>query len=136
MVGQVLGIKIKYHFGKFLMVLLLKIINVKAWIASPYAVSSEDGEAIFDATKEFLEQGQSFTLDFSEITVLSTAFLNSSIGQLACRFTPDLLNEKLGLYGLDEHKLALIEEVKSKAKEYSIDPKNIDDLANDAIYGI
>jgi len=118
------------------MVLLLKIINVRDWIDSPYAISSEDGEAIFGVVKEFLEHGSSLTLDFSEITVLTTAFLNSSIGQLSVMFSTDLVNKKLVLIGLDETKLELIEEVKLRAKEYSLDPKNIDDLANDAIYGI
>jgi len=51
-------------------------------------------------------------------------------------FSTDLVNKKLVLIGLDETKLELIEEVKLRAKEYSLDPKNIDDLANDAIYGI
>lgn len=118
------------------MVHFFKIINIRVWLDSPYAVSAEDGEAIFDVVKEFLEQGLSFTLDFSEITVLTTAFLTSSIGQLSIIFSSELLNQKLVLLGLDEPKLDLIEEVKFRAKEYSLDPNSIDELANDAIHGI
>lgn len=118
------------------MVHLFKIIKIRDWIDSPYAVSSEDGEAIFGVVKGFLEQNFSFTLDFSDIAVLTAAFLTSSIGQLSVMFSTDLLNKKLVLIGVDETILELIEEVKLRAKEYSLDPKNIDDLANDAIYGI
>lgn len=118
------------------MILLLGIINVRDWMDSPYAASSEEGEALFEYVKEFLEKGSSLTLDFSEITVLTTAFLTSSIGQLSEMFSSELLNEKLVILGLDESKLDLIEEVKIKSKEYSLDPKFIADLANDAFYGI
>jgi hypothetical protein len=118
------------------MIHFFTIIKIRDWIDSPYAVSSEDGEAIFEVVKGFLEQNLSFTLDFSDISVLSTAFLTSSIGQLSVMFSTDLLNKKVVLIGLDETKLELIEEVKLRAKEYSLDPKSIDDLANDAIYGI
>lgn len=118
------------------MIYFFRIIKITAWINSPYAVTSEDGEAIFEVVKELLEQDLSFTLDFSEITVLTTAFLTSSIGHLSIVFSPELLNKRLVLFGLDEPKLSLIEEVKFRAREYSLDPKSIDDLANDAIYGI
>jgi hypothetical protein len=118
------------------MILLLKIIKVKDWIASPYAVSTEDGEALFEVVKEFIEQGLSLTLDFSEIDVLTTAFLTSSIGELSVVFSSDVIETKLVLSGLDEPKLDLIKEVKNRAKEYSLDPKKFEDFANNSFYGI
>ena len=74
-------------------------IIVKDTINTNFAVSTEDGNAIFELLNENFLHDNLVLLDFSGITLMTTAFLNSAIGQLysSDKYSGNFLNEKLKL---------------------------------------
>jgi hypothetical protein len=99
------------------------------------AVSSDDGDILYKIIDESIESGVVVELDFSDVTIMTTAFLNSAIGQLYSKYTSDQLNYSLKLVNVAEEDRILFKKVIERAKEYFSDRKGFEDSANSAIYG-
>lgn len=57
-------------------------INIATIIEGNIAVSTSDGEIVFSNLRKHLKEKEKVTLDFGNISILTTAFLNAAIGQL------------------------------------------------------
>ena len=64
----------------------LKIVNV---INSEFAVSPEDGDSVFNLIKEKVDFKEKIVIDFSNIDIITTAFLNNAIGKLYIKKSHD-----------------------------------------------
>lgn len=64
-------------------------------------VDSEDGAKLCDLAHEALDRGDAVCLDFSGITTLASAFLNTAVGCLYAFFDKDDLDRRLLWKGLD-----------------------------------
>jgi hypothetical protein len=113
----------------------VKELIIKELISRDTAVSSDDGEIIYKAIIECIEKGNIAELDFSEIIILTTAFLNSAIGQLYNTYSSDQLNNSLRLKNVADEDRILFKKVIERAKEYFANKKGFEDSANRAIYG-
>lgn len=96
---------------------ILMKISVKKVIDSNIAVSASKGELLFKEVSNALLQNDYVELDFSEITDLTTAFLNVAIGHLYKNFSSEELNEKLKLLNLDELDMYLVTQVIQRVKK-------------------
>lgn len=116
---------------------MIEIINIKVKevINRVTAVSSDDGDVVFKNIIAALAEKHNVALDFDEITLMTTAFLNSAIGQLYSRYTSEELNETLKLKNVAEEDRILFKKVIERAKKYQADKKGFEDSANNAIYG-
>ena len=110
----------------------LKISNI---INRDTAVSSDDGEIVFKQIFECLKSREVVELDFSEISLLTTAFLNSAIAPLYNTYTSEQLNKILKLKNVEEEDRILFKKVIERAKEYFANKKGFEGSANKAIYG-
>ncbi|MDY3443452.1 STAS-like domain-containing protein [Riemerella anatipestifer] len=112
-------------------------IFVKDTINTDFAVSTEDGNTIFELLKENFLQDKMVSLDFSGITLMTTAFLNSAIGQLYStdRFSSSFLKENLKLENVQDHDKPLFALVVKRAKEYFANQNNFEKNSEDSIYG-
>lgn len=113
----------------------IRIIKVKELINRDSAVSSDDGETVYNNILEAIKEEYIVELDFSEITIMTTAFLNSAIGQLYSMFSSDELNTSLKLKNVAEEDGILFKKVIDRAKQYQANKKGFEDSANNAIYG-
>ena len=59
----------------------MRKINVKELINSPFAVSIEDGELIYNEILSLMESNTSFALDLFEIEEITPAFLNAALSK-------------------------------------------------------
>lgn len=82
------------------------------------AVSTDDGDAIHSKIETALEKGLMVEIDFQNITLITSAFLNSAIGQLYGSFTSEKLKEKMKVVNATQNDLRLIKLVTDRAKEY------------------
>lgn len=114
-----------------------KIINIKIkdFISMEKAVSSDDGDILFKRIAEEIQSGSVVELDFSGISMMTTAFLNSAIGQLYSLFTSDQLNQHIRLVNVADEDKVLFRKVVNRAKEFFANRKGFEDSANKAIYG-
>ncbi len=110
-------------------------LKIKDIISRETAVSSDDGDIVFNRIIECINEKSIAELDFSEITILTTAFLNSAIGQLYNKFSSEQLNKTISLKNVANEDKILFKKVIERAKEYFRDKKGFEDSANDAIYG-
>ena len=110
----------------------VKIIDI---IHRDTAVSSDDGEIVYNLIVTCLQKNCVAELDFSGITILTTAFLNSAIGQLYNTYKSDQLNNTLRLKNVADEDRILFKKVIERAKEYFANKKGFEDSANKAIYG-
>ena len=99
------------------------------------AISVDDGSLIFDKIDKALKKGLTVELDFQNIGLIITAFLNAAIGQLYNEYKSDFLQENLKLKNVKPEDSRLFNKVIERAKEYFADPKGFESKANDVIYG-
>lgn len=94
------------------------ILKVNEYTVLDIAVSSDEGDKINQRIHLLLERYQKVTIDFSGITLLTSAFLNAAIGQLYNDFNSEELASRLLLSNVNKEDLPLFKKVTDRAKEY------------------
>lgn len=95
-------------------------------VGSPLCVASEDGQKVFDRIAAALRQGRTVTVSFRNVTSLTSAFLNTAIGQLYGSFNEDEVRAKLRVQDTQPDDRALLKRVVDTAKEYFKDPSRFE----------
>jgi hypothetical protein len=98
-------------------------INIATIIGGNIAVSTSDGETVFSELSKHLKEKETISLDFENISILTTAFLNAAIGQLYSgkTYPNNFLNEHLKII--------------NRAKEYYQNKKNLEESVNTVFHG-
>ncbi len=94
------------------------MINVRALIGSPSALTREQGELVYNSIVTRISQKKHTVLDFAEIESLITPFLNVAIGKLYADYTSDELNRYLSIINIPASKTATIQIVIANAKRF------------------
>jgi len=110
-------------------------LRIREFIGMDKAVSSDDGDILYKKITDEIQAGPIVELDFSGISMMTTAFLNSAIGQLYSLFTSDQLNQSIRLVNVADEDKVLFKKVINRAKEFFANRKGFEDSANKAIYG-
>jgi len=115
----------------------MKNLIIKDIIETNLAVSTENGNKVFEIIDTYLQKKEKVQLDFAGITVIITAFLNAAIGSLYSKkeYTGEFLNEYLKLENVESDDLKLFRDVIQRAKEYFANKESFEKNSNDAIYG-
>jgi type III secretion system FlhB-like substrate exporter len=92
-----------------------KIIGITDTIKTPFCVASGDGDIIFEIISDAIRNKQHVELSFKDIKYITSAFLNSAIGQLYGVFSGDDITSFLRLIDLKEIDSELILRVKENA---------------------
>ncbi len=108
----------------------IKIFQV---IGSDIAVSSDKGNEIFKQIDKALQNKLIVNIDFKDIKILTTAFLNSAIGQLYSKYKSKQLIQFLKLLNISDSDKILLKKVTDRAKEYFADKENIDNIIKKTI---
>lgn len=102
-------------------------VNIFEQIGSDAAVSSEDGELLFKKIIKGLEEKDiRLILDFTNINLITSTFLNAAIGQLYSKYDSAFLRRRLRVENLSKEDLELLKKVVERAKEYFKDKKKIE----------
>lgn len=108
-------------------------IHIYNEVGGDSAISVSDGDAIFKKIDNAISNKLIVTLDFNNVTLIITAFLNACIGQLYSKYNSDQLNKYLKVENIaDENKHLFIKVIK-RAKEYFANPENYDESINSVI---
>ena len=91
--------------------------KVKDVIKSDLAVSTEDGDVVCDKISTLLETKNKAVVDFADLDLITTAFLNNAIGKLYSRFNSDTLNKYLQITHVKETDIKLLMKVIEQASE-------------------
>lgn len=84
---------------------------IKKIINSEFASDNEQGNLIFDKINKLVndKNNEEIYLDFSELKIITTAFLNNAIGKLYKKYSVDDLKDRLKIKNLkDKSDLELL----------------------------
>ena len=99
-------------------------INIVNTIGDRFGVEAEDGQKVFDLIIKAFHDKKKVTLNFQNIEMLTTAFLNTAVGQLYKEYSEEYIKENLKLSKdmSDSSKVAL-KRVVDTAKLFYKDPE-------------
>ena len=110
-----------------------KEISVYKLIGSQIAVSSEDGTVLFKEIMKALNENIIVTIDFSNIKLINSIFLNAGIGQLYSKYDSAKLREYLKLANISNGDLSVLKKVVERAKQYFKDKESMDDVIDNTL---
>lgn len=113
----------------------MKTLRIKDIIRGDFAVTTDDGDSVFKILDGYFEKGEKTILDFSEIYILTTAFLNAALGQLYSKYTSEDIAAHLKLENVNDSDKLLFKTVTQRAKEYFANKEEFEKNAGNAIYG-
>ncbi len=98
-------------------------VNLARVVGSPYCVSIEDGAKVHDVILKSMESGERVILTFDGVERLTTAFLNSAVGQLYDGNHEDEVRRfLLPPEGASQEQLRLLVRVVENAKRFFAAP--------------
>jgi len=93
-------------------------INIYNVVGKNLCVEAEDGEKVFNLVKKALNSDKNVAISFKNIEMLTSAFLNTAIGQLYKYFSEEEIKSRLFIIDIEPEDRALLKRVISTAKLY------------------
>ena len=91
-------------------------------VIGEFAITPDDGQQIFDKIHLELREGHPILLDFTQVRVVASPFLNMAVGRLLEDVPSDNITRCLETRGLSNHNKYLLERVIANAREYYGNP--------------
>lgn len=113
----------------------MNIIRIGDFVTLNQAVTPDEGELIYEKIISFVGEGNAVVLDFSDIQLMTTAFLNTAIGNLYKDYSSEQLNALLKLVNLQAGDSARVKKVVDNAKKFYANADIFNKNVDDAIYG-
>jgi len=108
-------------------------INVYEIIGGDAAVSSDDGDIIFQRIDKAFSSEIPVIVDFINIEVIVSTFLNASIGQLYGSYNTEFIRNHLKVENMMNDDLGILKKVVERAKEYFRDKKKFESTIDRSI---
>lgn len=102
-------------------------------VGGPLCVASSDGQKVYDRLINAFKEERPVIVSFNNITTLTSAFLNTAIGQLYGEFSEEQIRSLLEVQDIQEDDLELLKRVVDTAKQYFKDPKTFDQAVQDTM---
>lgn len=96
-------------------------------VGNEFCVEAKDGETIFNLLSKALSQKQSVEISFQNVEMLTSAFLNTAIGQLYRDFSEEAIRASVTVVDMEDADIALLRRVIETAKLYFQDPSWLDE---------
>ena len=101
------------------------IISIFNLVGSELCVDADDGQKVYELLHKALKEGKRVKLSFQNVEMLTSAFLNSAIGQLYRDFTEEQIMGSLSVEDMESEDMALLKRVTTTAKLYYKDPERL-----------
>ncbi|WP_420576740.1 STAS-like domain-containing protein [Ekhidna sp.] len=109
------------------------ILNIEEIIGGTKAISSEDGDLVFNKVKPLLEKGEAVSIDFENIELIVSTFLNASVGQLYGSFSSDYIKDHFSVLNMVDDDLRILQKVVTRAKQYFANRESFSSSVNEAM---
>ena len=108
-------------------------INIVNTIGDVYGVEAEDGQRVFEFIVKAFNDQKKVELSFQNIEMLTTAFLNTAVGQLYKDYSESFIKENLKVSDISESGKVALKRVVDTAKLFFKDPealkRSIDEIS-------
>lgn len=95
-------------------------------VGSPLCVAASDGQKVYDRLAAAFNEEQPVILSFHNVSTMTSAFLNTAIGQLYGVFSEEQIRTWLKVQDMQPDDLALLKRVVDTAKLYFKDPNTFE----------
>jgi hypothetical protein len=109
------------------------VFSVFSITGNALCVEAEDGQKIFLMITKAFEKGQKVKLSFQNVEMLTSAFLNTAVGQLYRDFKEDRIKANLSVEYLSPEDKALLKRVITTAKLFYKDPERLQKSINEIL---
>ncbi|MBP9742521.1 MAG: STAS-like domain-containing protein [Burkholderiales bacterium] len=100
-------------------------INIYNAIGSSFAMEASDGQLIYDKITKLFDEQKSIMLDFQNIEMITSAFLNTAIGQLYGKYDAVFIKRNLSVENMLPEDMVLLKRVVDTAKLFYSDPERL-----------
>lgn len=108
-------------------------ISIVNTIGDVYGVEAEDGQKVFNLVKKAFDNRYKVILSFLNIEMLTTAFLNTAVGQLYKDYPEDVIKKYLSVSDISDSGKVSLKRVVDTAKIYYKDPGALERSINDIL---
>lgn len=102
-------------------------ISIYNTVGDSFCVDAEDGKKVYELIHKCLKENKKVKLSFQNVEMLTSAFLNTAVGQMYRDFPEDQIKTSLSVEALSPEDLTLLKRVNNTAKLFY---KNPDRLQN------
>lgn len=92
-------------------------------VGDGFCVEATDGDAVFSAINKALTQDKAVNISFQNVEMITSAFLNTAIGQLYRDNSEDKIRAFVNVVDITKADTALLRRVIETAKLYYKDPE-------------
>lgn len=108
----------------------ISIINT---IGDVYGVEVDEGQKVFDLIQKAFSKKHKVVLNFQNMEMLTTAFLNTAVGQLYKDYSEEFIKEFLSVSEMTNSGKVALKRVVETAKLYYKDPEAMQQSINDIL---
>lgn len=108
-------------------------INIVNIIGDIYGVEADDGQKVFTLIKKAFDRNQKVILSFLNIEMLTTAFLNTAVGQLYKDYSEEEIKTNLKVTNITDSGKISLKRVVDTAKLYYKDPEALQRSINEIL---
>ena len=111
----------------------IKKLRINEVINESQAISYSDGEILCGLIESELEEQNRIELDFENIDLITTAFLNGAIGKLLSKFDDKTIKDNISYINISDIDLKLVHNVIRDALHYKDNKKEVDRIFKEVI---
>lgn len=108
-------------------------VNVANEIGSPSALTQEQGNIIYEKIAYAIDNNIVISLDFEDVEIMISPFLNNSIGQLYGKYTSEQIQNALDLQHFPNEKKPTLNIVIANAKKFYADKDKFNTIVEETI---
>jgi len=105
-------------------------------VGNSFCVAADDGQKVYLYIKEALSQSKLVAISFQNVEMITTAFLNTAVGQLYNKeFSYELLSQSLSIVDAEDDDIHSLKRVIETAKLYYSDPERLNESIRKVMEG-
>jgi hypothetical protein len=110
-------------------------LNISSIVGSSLCVAASDGQKVFAEIEDAIRSGKCVCLSFQGVDDLTSAFLNSAVGQLYGKYSEQEIKAKLSIKedSAAPEDLRLLKRVTDRAKDFFKNPDRFKVAAKKAL---
>lgn len=108
-------------------------LNLYNIVGDSYCIEANDGQKVFKKIKYAFENGNKVEVSFLNIEIITTAFLNTAVGQLYKYYSEEKIKENLSVIDISESGKISLKRVVDTAKIYYNDPDSMERSINEIL---
>jgi len=108
-------------------------IDVFNIVGGALCIEADDGQSIYEYIQKTLKNGTNIIISFKNIEMVTTAFLNTAIGQLYREYNKEEISSRISFEDISDDIKVKIKRVNQTAKLFYEDPDRLQRTINEVL---